>query len=85
MSAETVYPNAPVPTRDVEPVADLPVAGERVVSYFGAVVAGDRAAPRLSTARVAELRARIAAGTYNSPELLGEVAVRLLESGDLAG
>jgi hypothetical protein len=43
----------------------------------------DMSAERLTDARVAEIRARIARGVYRSRAVAEEVARRLLESGDL--
>lgn len=45
--------------------------------------AADAAVDSLDEARIAEFRARIAAGVYDSREVAEEVARRLLESGDL--
>jgi anti-sigma28 factor (negative regulator of flagellin synthesis) len=43
----------------------------------------DMSAERLTDARVAEIRARIAKGAYRSRAVAEEVARRLLDSGDL--
>ena len=56
---------------------------ERIVAYGSMVVPGDRGLERLSPTRIAELRMRLESGAYNSPEVLTELAMRLLESGEL--
>lgn len=43
----------------------------------------DAIGDELSEERIAEIRARIASGAYNGPEVAAEIARRLLESGDL--
>jgi hypothetical protein len=44
---------------------------------------GDRGLERLSPTRIAEIRMRLESGAYNSPEVMTELAMRMLESGDL--
>lgn len=54
-------------------------------SEAGRALAGGTAAERssASTERVAEVRQRILAGAYNTAEMAGEVAKRLMARGDL--
>ncbi|MCC6929940.1 MAG: hypothetical protein IT359_13240 [Gemmatimonadaceae bacterium] len=82
-SHDVVLPNRPTPSHDVEPVADPTSSSERLVSYDHAVIHLDRGLERLSPARIAEIRMRLETGVYNSPDVIGELAMRLLESGDL--
>lgn len=82
-SSHDVVPNRPTPSRDVEPVIDSTPASERLVSYDHAVIHQDRGLERLSAARIAEIRMRLETGVYNSPDVIGELAMRLFESGDL--
>jgi len=44
----------------------------------------DRLVERLGQRRLAEIRSRLASGAYGSREVIAALAVRLLESGDLA-
>jgi hypothetical protein len=79
-SEEVVLPNRATPSVEIEPVVESPAASERLVA---ASVVGDRGLERLSPTRVAEIRMRLESGAYNSPEVLTELAMRMLESGDI--
>jgi hypothetical protein len=46
-------------------------------------VPADAVGDELTEERIAEIRARIASGAYNSPEVAEEIARRMLESGDI--
>lgn len=80
---DVVLPNRPVPAYDVEPAVEAPAAAERLVVYSHTVPLGDGALERLGEARIAELRSRLESGAYNSPDVMTELAMRMLESGDL--
>lgn len=80
---DVVLPNHPIPMHDVASVESIEQSGERVVRDGASVVRGDRGLERLSLARIAELRHRLESGSYNSPHVMNELAMRLLESGDL--
>ena len=80
---EVVLPSCFTPTHDVEPISEVPSSAERLVVSSQTVARGDCALERLSPSRVAELRMRLATGAYNSPHVMTELAMRLLESGDL--
>jgi hypothetical protein len=54
------------------------------VQYAGSAVQGDRALERLSPERISEIRMRLETGAYNSPDVMNELAMRLIDSGDLA-
>lgn len=82
-SHDVVVPNRPTPSHDVDPVVESTPAAERLVSYDHAVVHQDRGLERLSPARIAEIRMRLETGVYSSPDVIGELAMRLVESGDL--
>lgn len=82
-SHDVVLPNRQTPAFDLEPVVEVPPSSERIVAYGSMVVPGDRGLERLSPTRIAELRMRLESGAYNSPEVLTELAMRLLESGEL--
>lgn len=72
-------PNHPTPPADlvVEP------RGERSTIHGAPALQTDRLLERLGPRRLAEIRARLASGVYGSPEVLGQLAMRILESGDL--
>lgn len=80
---DVVVPNRPTPAVESDGVIDGPASQERLVSFGRAVVAGDRGLERLGPTRIAELRRRLETGAYRSPEVMTELAMRLLESGDL--
>lgn len=80
-----VLPTRPTPTHQVEPAEEQPTGGERLVAYGHTAVPADRALERLSTERIAEIRLRLETGAYGSPDVMQELAMRLLESGDLDG
>ena len=80
---DVVLPNRPVPAYDVEPAVEAPASAERLVVSSHAVPRGDGALERLGEARIAELRSRLESGAYNSPDVMTELAMRMLESGDL--
>ncbi len=80
---DVVLPHYPTPSHDVEPIHETPASSERLVAFGAAVMHDDRALEHLGAERIAELRNRLATGAYNSPEVMTELAVRLLESGDL--
>ena len=82
-SHDIVLPNLPIPSVDLDPTIETPVSSERIVSFGAAVVSGDRGLERLSATRIAELRMRLETGAYNSHDVMTELAIRLLESGDL--
>lgn len=82
-SHDVVLPNRPTPSHDVAPVADPAPSSERLVSYDHAVIHQDRGLERLSAARIAEIRMRLETGVYASADVMTELAMRLLESGDL--
>ncbi len=84
-SEDVVLPNRPTPSREVEPVVDSQPSTERLISYDHAVVPHDRGLERLGQARIAEIRMRLETGAYNAPDVMNELAMRLLESGDLEG
>lgn len=84
-SQDVAVPLRPTPAIPVEPLTDAPVGGERVVTYDHPAIPADRGLERLSAARIAEIRLRLDRGAYNSPEVMTALAMRLLESGDLAG
>ncbi len=80
---DVVLPILPTPAVTIEPVAEQPAGGERLVSYDHVAIPGDRGLERLSAARIAEIRMRLERGAYNSPDVMTALAMRLLESGDL--
>lgn len=80
---DVVLPNRQTPAFDLEPVVETPPTNERIVAYGITTVPGDRGLERLSPTRVAELRMRLESGAYNSPEVMTELAMRLLESGEI--
>jgi len=80
-SQDVVLPNRPTPSIDIEPVVETPGSSERIVAANSVV--GDRGLERLSPTRIAEIRMRLESGAYNSPEVMTELAMRMLESGDL--
>ena len=82
-SQDVVLPDRPTPSHDVAPVADPASSSERLVSYDHAIIHQDRGLERLSPARIAEIRMRLETGVYNSPDVVSELAMRMLESGDL--
>jgi len=82
-SHDVVVPNRPTPAIEPDAVVESPASNERLVSLGRAVVPGDRGLERLSPTRIAELRMRLETGAYRSPEVMTELAMRLLESGDL--
>ncbi len=82
ISHDVVLPNRQTPAFELDAVIEAPNAHERIVEY-GTVVPGDRGLERLSPTRIAELRMRLETGAYNSPEVMTELAMRLLESGDV--
>jgi len=82
-SHDVVLPNRPTPSHDVELVDDVTTTAERLVMHAHPVVQGDRGLERLSPTRIAEIQTRLATGAYNSPDVMTELAMRLLESGDL--
>ncbi len=82
-SHDVVVPNRPTPAIDSDSVVESPAVNERLVSFGRTVVPGDRGLERLGPTRVAELRMRLETGAYRSPEVMTELAMRLLESGDL--
>jgi hypothetical protein len=84
---EVVRPNRPPTTRienEIENV-DVPVRSDREVSPGASLLSADIALEGLSPERVAELRERLESSAYSSYEVLTELAVRMLESGDLEG
>lgn len=80
---DVVLPSRPSPAHDIEPMVDAPASAERLVVSGYAVPPADRALERLGEARIAELRSRLETGAYNSPDVMTELAMRMLESGDL--
>jgi hypothetical protein len=80
-SQDVVLPNRPTPSIDLEPAVETPSSSERIVAADSVV--GDRGLERLSPTRIAEIRMRLESGAYNSPEVMTELAMRMLESGDL--
>ena len=81
-SHDVVLPNLPIPVVDLDAEGEPHSGNERIVSAPHAVSA-DRGLERLSPTRIAELRMRLETGAYNSAEVMTELAMRLLESGDL--
>lgn len=77
--------NGPRPTAPVDrarPADQVEISEEgRAMAYGpdGVSEAGESLSPE----RASELRLRIADGTYDSPEMMEEVARRIVESGDL--
>jgi len=58
-------------------------ASERAPSRPVQRIRADAVGDELTEERIAEIRARIASGAYNSPEVAEEIARRMLESGDI--
>ena len=81
--SDVLVPIRPTPSHDVESVVENQVTTERTVRYHAGTTQADRALERLSPQRIEELRMRLETGAYNSPEVMTELAMRLLESGDL--
>ena len=85
--------NEPIarPTPLADP-ADLPPTVDAVGQTRGddgavrgdSALVTDRLVERLGQRRLAEIRSRLASGAYGSREVIAALAVRLLESGDLA-
>ena len=79
-SEKLVTPTHPAAATELE--ADSTAA--RSVSYSAPALQTDRLLERLGPRRLAEIRARLSSGAYGSPEVMKELAIRLLESGALA-
>lgn len=69
--------------RDLNPAGDSCSGAERAVTSVPEMVSSDRGLERLTPARIAEIRARLAYGLYGSPAVVTELARRLLLSGEL--
>ena len=82
-SYDVVLPNRSTPSHDAEPIVEVPTTTERLVVSDQTVSRGGRALDRLSPSRVAELRMRLETGAYRSHDVMTELAMRLLESGEL--
>lgn len=79
-SEQLVVP--PLPMVPVE--LDVEPADTSSVSFSTPSLQTDRLLERLGPRRLKEIRARLASGAYNSPEVMTALAMRMLESGDLA-
>ena len=82
-SQDVVLPQRSTPSHDIRPIVEMPSGLERIVAYTSPAIEGDRGLERLSASRIAELRMRLETGAYNTREVMTELAMRLLESGEL--
>jgi negative regulator of flagellin synthesis FlgM len=53
------------------------------ISEAGRAMSGTASATGTSSDRIAEIRKKVLAGAYDSVEIVGQVAQRILQSGDL--
>jgi flavin-binding protein dodecin len=79
-----VQPNSSIPVQSDLDASDASIASERSVTPVTPMMRADAALDRLSPERVAEIRMRLETGAYGSFEVMTELAVRMLDSGDLA-
>jgi hypothetical protein len=81
---DVVQPNRAMPPRTEVDALDAPVGSERSVAPPVPAMHADVALDRLSPERIAEIRTRLETGAYGSLEVMTELAIRMLDSGDLA-
>ncbi len=77
-SEQVVIPNHPVVHVELEGET----AKAESVSFSAPALQTDRLLERLGPRRISEIRTRLASGAYNSPEVITQLALRLLESGE---
>ena len=80
---DVVQPNRAMPPRTEIDTLDAPVGSERSVAPSAPTMHADVTLDRLSPERVAEIRTRLETGAYGSYEVMTELAIRMLDSGDL--
>jgi hypothetical protein len=78
-----MQPQADLDAHDALNTLDAPVGSERSVAPSAPAMRADVSLDRLSPERVAEIRHRLETGAYGSLEVMTELAVRMLDSGDL--
>ncbi len=78
-----VQPNSSIPVHSEIDAPDASSGSERSVAPVAPAMRADAALDRLSPERVAEIRTRLQTGAYSSFEVVTELAVRMLQSGDL--
>jgi anti-sigma28 factor (negative regulator of flagellin synthesis) len=82
-AARTAAADPDTPVQQLRPAArvSLSDAGRALAEQAGTESTDGR--PPLTPERIAEIRARIASGAYDDPEVMRSVAARILGSGDL--
>ncbi len=72
----------PVPALERTDRVEISDAGREKASHVDAAATG-QPTPELSPERIAEIRRRILEGAYESVDVVGDVARRMLERGDV--